>query len=58
MIEIQALHFIWGMMLMYWFGIWTAYDSQKRVATTALKFLGTLLVLTGMLLIGIRIGQR
>ncbi len=58
MIEIPALRFIWGSMLVFWFGIWVAYDSPKGVAATVLKFLGTLLILTGVLLIGIWIGQR
>ena len=58
MIEIQALHFIWGSMLMFWFGVWAAYDSPKGVSATVIKLLGALLAITGILMIGIWIGSR
>jgi len=58
MTDIQGWGFVWAMMLMFWAGIWTAYDSPKGVNATALKVLGTLLAITGILMIGIWIGRR
>ena len=58
MIEIPALHFIWGAMLMFWFGTWAAYDSPKNISAAVLKLLGALLAATGILLLGIWIGSR
>ena len=57
LIQIHPVGLIWGGLLILWFGFCSAYINKSE-CQSAVKWLGILLLTTGIFLLGIIIGGR